>query len=429
MKLKNIIIVQNKMDLVPREKAEIQLHQIQNFLKGTCAENAPIFPISAQLGIGIENVIKGMVAISSENNREKCTSFSKMFVARSFDINKPGETYENIVGGVIGGTVVRGSFSLGDRISLLPRYRLAKDQAPAIIKGKIVSLYSETTPLDIVSPGGLVAIGTDIDASLAKSDGLVGMTVVKEGEENSLSIDTTINLFVNLLRRYVTTGEKIKELSKGEEILLNIGTNAILTTFIGKEEDKYTFKTLRPGQEICYDETSISTLSRKIDKKWRMIGWGSVAKNTDDTEDCPINFSMELWNVCIEKFYDSYSEMQVYSKLNLPVLSAKPGGSKRTMFLNFNELAQKIKRERGHIQEFICSELKTTSSIDDDGTMIIKGKFKDAVYITTVKKYLSLYVICKACKLFDTCLEKDNRILFVKCNRCGSKSSVDKTKL
>ncbi len=47
-KIQNIIIVQNKIDLVTKEQALKNYQEIKVLLKGTFAENAPIIPVSAQ---------------------------------------------------------------------------------------------------------------------------------------------------------------------------------------------------------------------------------------------------------------------------------------------------------------------------------------------------------------------------------------------
>lgn len=55
--IKNIVIVQNKIDLVSRERLLENYRQIKEFVKGTVAENAPIIPISAQQNINIDVLI------------------------------------------------------------------------------------------------------------------------------------------------------------------------------------------------------------------------------------------------------------------------------------------------------------------------------------------------------------------------------------
>ena len=45
--IENIVIVQNKVDLVTRERAIESHNEISEFIAGTIAENAPIIPVSA----------------------------------------------------------------------------------------------------------------------------------------------------------------------------------------------------------------------------------------------------------------------------------------------------------------------------------------------------------------------------------------------
>ena len=54
MQLKNLIILQNKIDLINENQANDQYEQIKSFVNGTCAEQAPIIPISAQLKYNID---------------------------------------------------------------------------------------------------------------------------------------------------------------------------------------------------------------------------------------------------------------------------------------------------------------------------------------------------------------------------------------
>ena len=56
MKLKHILILQNKIDLIKETQAKEQHEQILRFIEGTVAEGAPIIPISAQLKYNIEVV-------------------------------------------------------------------------------------------------------------------------------------------------------------------------------------------------------------------------------------------------------------------------------------------------------------------------------------------------------------------------------------
>lgn len=48
------------------------------------------------------------------------TSAPQMIVIRSFDVNLPGEDAETLVGGVAGGTILKGVLKVGDEIEIRP---------------------------------------------------------------------------------------------------------------------------------------------------------------------------------------------------------------------------------------------------------------------------------------------------------------------
>lgn len=62
-KIKNIIIVQNKIDLVTKEQALKNYNEIKEFVKGTIAENSPVIPVSAQQSINIDKILEGLCKI------------------------------------------------------------------------------------------------------------------------------------------------------------------------------------------------------------------------------------------------------------------------------------------------------------------------------------------------------------------------------
>lgn len=43
-----------------------------------------------------------------------------MIIIRSFDVNTPGTEAEKLVGGVAGGTILRGVLKVGDKVSIRP---------------------------------------------------------------------------------------------------------------------------------------------------------------------------------------------------------------------------------------------------------------------------------------------------------------------
>ena len=107
MKLKHIIILQNKIDLVKEAQAKEQYDQIVKFVQGTIAEKAPVVPISAQLKYNIEAVCEYLVKKVPIPTRD-FLSQPKLIIIRSFDVNKPGCEVEDLKGGVAGGSILKG---------------------------------------------------------------------------------------------------------------------------------------------------------------------------------------------------------------------------------------------------------------------------------------------------------------------------------
>ena len=68
--IKNIVVVQNKIDLVSEKEAVKNYEQIKEFLKGTIYEDAPIIPMSAQHGINIEHLIEAVEKIIPTPKRD-----------------------------------------------------------------------------------------------------------------------------------------------------------------------------------------------------------------------------------------------------------------------------------------------------------------------------------------------------------------------
>lgn len=98
MKLQHIIILQNKIDLIKPQAAELHYESILKFIKGTVADGAPIIPISAQLKYNIDAVNEYIVKTVPVPLRD-FTADPKLIVIRSFDVNKPGSDVDDLKGG------------------------------------------------------------------------------------------------------------------------------------------------------------------------------------------------------------------------------------------------------------------------------------------------------------------------------------------
>jgi translation initiation factor 2 subunit 3 len=265
-----IVIVQNKVDLADSEKAIENYSQINEFVKGSVASNAPIIPISAQHKLNIDALIEA-IETSIKTPPRSTGKAAIMHVLRSFDINKPGLPLDKVNGGVIGGALIQGELTLGDEIEIRPGFMDEKKNKYEPIRSVVSTLGTGAGLVQKVRPGGLVAIGTKLDPTYVKSDSLIGSVV---GKPETLPDDVEdISIDVKLFDTAVGTQEMVKvEPIKTKEFLrLNVGTAATLGTVTNSKDNKIEAKLKKP---LCLLPQSRVALSRRIADRWRLIGAG-----------------------------------------------------------------------------------------------------------------------------------------------------------
>lgn len=269
--IKNIIIVQNKVDAVTRQRALENFREIKQFIKGTVAENAPIIPVSSIYRLNLEEIIKYIEKLIPTPKLDE-TKTPRFHIARSFDVNKPGKPIADLNGGVIGGSISQGQLKVGDRIELRPGFKKGEKYIPLVTTVK--SLYQGNIPLNVAKPGGLIGVGTELDPSLTKADNLTGNLA---GFENQLPpVQNECDIKITLLDKVLGAEEviSVSPLKPKEPMMIVIGTtltSGIVQT-IGKKNIVH-FMLKRP---ICAEKGSTVALSRLINRRYRLIGYGTL---------------------------------------------------------------------------------------------------------------------------------------------------------
>ena len=272
--IKQIIIVQNKLDLVKKEDALKQYEEIKNFVKGSIAENAPIIPICAQQGINIDALLE---AITQLKIPERDTSSKPLFlIARSFDVNKPGTKPKDMVGGILGGCLKKGILHVGDKIEIKPGMAIKKhDQLTyKTIKTKIVALRAGNNELDEALPSGSLAIQTALDPFLTKADALAGCVCGLEGTLPEITYK--IALRINLFKEIVGTKEKeikIEPPKVNEILMLSVNTATTIGTITKVKDNEIELALKIPVIAFQNDRVGIA---RNYKGHWRLIGWGEI---------------------------------------------------------------------------------------------------------------------------------------------------------
>ncbi|MFH2094467.1 MAG: translation initiation factor IF-2 subunit gamma [Bacteroidota bacterium] len=272
--IKNIIVVQNKIDLITREELFENYNQIKKFLKGTIAEDAPIIPISAQHNVNIDVLIKTIQERfkTPERNKNKTPIF---YIARSFDVNRPGTPIKKIFGGVLGGAMAEGVLKKGEIIEIRPGLKKEK-------QGKIVWVPIQTqiagfiwgeNEVNEIAPGGSSSILTKFDPSLVKSDSLVGNVVGLPG--HMPEVYNNIKFESHLLERVVGSRDElvVDSIKKNELLMLNINSAVTIGSVLNVKDNIIEVDLKKP---VCMDKNNKITISRMIGGRWRLIGYANL---------------------------------------------------------------------------------------------------------------------------------------------------------
>ena len=272
--INNIIIVQNKIDLVDTDRVSKNHQQIKDFLKGTKYENAPIIPISAQHMINLDILIKTIQDVIPTPVRDN-TKSPIMLVARSFDVNRPGAKPNKIQGGIIGGAIIQGTIKVGDKIELRPG-RIVEEANQIVAKPlftTVISAMTGSTPVNELHSGGSVALMTNLDSSVVNSDKLTGNIVGIPGTLPKIWYN--LDLEIHLLDRVVGAKDELKvdPIKLNEILMLNVNSAATVgfVNSIGKNHVKCKLKL-----PVCAEINSKVTISRRVGTRFRLIGYGVI---------------------------------------------------------------------------------------------------------------------------------------------------------
>ncbi|MCX6776453.1 MAG: translation initiation factor IF-2 subunit gamma [Candidatus Micrarchaeota archaeon] len=265
--VKNIVIVQNKVDLVDKAKAKANYEQITSFVKGTIAEKAPIVPFVANYCLNMD-VLIGEIQKHIPTPKRNLEASPRMYIARSFDVNRPGTEINKLVGGVVGGSLIQGELKCDDEIEIRPGVSKGEKDKEVYeaITSKVTALSAGKERLGSAVPGGLMAVGTRLDPSLTKADTLVGNILGKTGTLPETS--NVIEIEFHILKRPDMENPPFK---LNEPLVLGIGTS----TSVGfVQKIKKNVMTVALKRPVCAEKKGKIAISRKVGQRWRLCGFG-----------------------------------------------------------------------------------------------------------------------------------------------------------
>jgi translation initiation factor 2 subunit 3 len=269
--VRKVVVVQNKIDLLTAEAAAQNYAEIVEFLKGSPIAKAPVIPVSANHKVGIDALI-GAIEETMPTPARDAAKPPLMYVARSFDVNRPGTRPADLLGGVLGGSLLQGRISVGEEIEIRPGRSGGTASLSESLTTKVTSIVSGGQEREELHPGGLAALGTSLDPSLAKADGLTGRLIGTAGTLPPVS--QKIRLKATLLDRVLGAQREIKveRVRTSELLAITVGTTVAsgkVTSARGDELELALNRavTVFPGSRVA--------ISRRLNA-WRLIGFGIV---------------------------------------------------------------------------------------------------------------------------------------------------------
>lgn len=211
--VKRGLVALTKKDLVDEEWLELVTADVEECLKGTVLEKAPIIPVSSTSGEGLPELKSALERLLADTPPKKDVGRPRLPIDRVFTLSGFGT--------IVTGTLIDGKLQTGQEVEILP----------ADIKSRIRGLQTHKHKVDVATPGSRVAINL---ASVATSD-------LRRGD-----VVTTPKWLVPTQRIDVSLrvlGGASKPLRHGAHVSLHVGSAETMATVALLDAEE-----LEPGQ-------------------------------------------------------------------------------------------------------------------------------------------------------------------------------------
>jgi translation initiation factor 2 beta subunit (eIF-2beta)/eIF-5 len=355
-------------------------------------------------------------------------------------------------GGVIGGTLQQGVLVVGDWIEIRPGI-LKKGSKPNTIVAQPVltqvrGIRCEKNDLPYAIPGSLIAIATDLDPGLSIANGMAGQRVGAIGsmppivgeivvrfhglkrDEHSFSkhrVGDTVRICSNVMTvegAIIGIDKKMRRIRLSRPLCLDIGENVGIMR-INPDVNRELLEGAGDVRETYpWPDVEIAVGSPPVQPK-RSIQWipmerpifNEITTSYSDRLDAVIEQKEEVSSVTSSKF-----------RMKEPVLERIP---KHTIWINWPATIEALEvgisdiKYSNHLQTYIEEELSTSSSINGNGQIVLKGNWKVENLRNLLRNYVSVFKRCSQCRGYNTYLIREGRVVKVHCTICRSDNLTD----
>ena len=458
----NIVVVQNKIDLIDSTTCTKHYEMLKEYIKGTSAEKAPIIPLSAQSNLLVENLYPYLDDLCNVAKSKPIPDNKVFSIIRSFDINKPNTGVDDLKGGVLGGSVLGNTqFKIGDIVEIRPGRTDDRNHTP--LTTKITSIFSESDSCKSITTGGLYGIGTTLDPQLTKADGIVGSLFGKPGDlpevvsklrvtvkhitlTNDPDKNTSNTTNTSNTEQTAATMATANSMATPAVVPVNIQAetrikhdgvyklllgNNVVVAIAKKTEKKNMFDFLLKNpvctvEKIClvYTNVMYSQLIAfgKIEPIIPVVSVTLVVPISTLTIPLavpittiavvpvvlPIYIPIGLQSFDMYKSLLYTIEKAEQKRLTIPIPKLARENRNR-LWLNVDDFCNVVKRTKASVVKFVSEETMLNMSVCANGIRMYKTNIDEKKLQSILKKFVIEHVACKQCKStntnLDTCLE------------------------
>jgi len=134
------LVALTKTDMVEEEWLELVREEVQTYLAGSFLEGAPIIPVSAHTGAGLEDLKRHIAELSSTFTPDRRSDLFRLPVDRVFTMKGHGT--------VVTGTSISGALRLGEEIEIVPSGH----------RSKVRGLQVHSAPAEVARAGERTAV-------------------------------------------------------------------------------------------------------------------------------------------------------------------------------------------------------------------------------------------------------------------------------
>ena len=120
------------------------------------------------------------------------------------------------------------------------------------------------------------------------------------------------------------------------------------------------------------------------------------------------------------------------SFISIPNLKLGVGNNDRTTWINFEQVAEALRRSKEHLFSYVISDLSIEATLGGEGQIYFKSKQKvtERMLRNVLDKYYNDYIKCPNCKSFKTILRKDQstRLPQIYCEVCKGEKTIQNIK-